>query len=61
MFSEIPKDYNNPDWNDRNKVHNWKNYASSELQFIWNGFTEEQKIIISQNLNSLAGILEKNI
>lgn len=49
-----PSDWDNPQWDVEDKVHNWRNYASEGLQREWQGFTGRQKIIISSNLDYIA-------
>jgi hypothetical protein len=48
-------DYINPDWSDKNRVHNWKNYISDEMKAMWNSFTDAQKIAIGKNAEGTAG------
>ena len=45
----------NPDWTDKNRVHNWKNYISKEMKEMWDSFTDEQKIAIGENADDMAG------
>lgn len=47
-------DWQDPQWQEGGKVHNWHNYASDEMQRIWNTFTDEQKQVISLTLNEIA-------
>ena len=47
-------DWKNPDWSMGGRVHNWHNYASEEMQRMWNTFTDEQKQIIALTLNEIA-------
>ncbi|HED9671310.1 TPA: recombinase RecA [Klebsiella pneumoniae] len=49
-----PEEYLSPEWSDREKVHDWKNYANDGLIEIWDNFTQEQKRIIAKNLQEVA-------
>lgn len=49
-----PKDFENPQWNKAEKVHDWKNYISEELQSIWDSFTVVQKSVIAKNAQEQA-------
>lgn len=44
----IDQQYLKPDWSDKNRVHNWKNWVSDEVQQIWDSFTDEQKSAIGR-------------
>ena len=50
-----PIDWQAPDWFTEDKVHNWRNYISDELQAEWDSFTGRQKIILSSNFDDIAG------
>lgn len=43
----VPKDFINPDWKNLGRVHEWKNYISSEVQNIWHSFNVEQKATLA--------------
>lgn len=45
----------NPEWEKAGRVHDWRNYATEELRRIWPTFTEEQKLVIVDMLDELAG------
>jgi hypothetical protein len=45
----------NPEWEKATKVHDWRNYASEEIQRLWPTFNEEQKMAIVEMLDELAG------
>jgi hypothetical protein len=47
-------DWKNPNWNDLQKVHDWKNYVSDEVILIWDTFTNEQKEMLANNFDELA-------
>ncbi|WP_228745558.1 recombinase RecA [Klebsiella quasipneumoniae] len=53
-----PEDYFSPDWENKEKVHDWKNYASDGLIRIWGDFTLEQKLVIAQSLQKAADLEE---
>lgn len=43
----VPEDFINPDWKNKERVHEWKNYVSNEIQNIWHSFNLEQKATIA--------------
>jgi hypothetical protein len=51
---EPPTDWQDPDWENPNRVHDWKNYISKELQAYWHTFTLYQKALIAKNAQELA-------
>lgn len=44
-----------PEWERATKVHDWRNYASEDIQRLWPTFNEEQKFAIVDMLDALAG------
>lgn len=54
MSNNPPDDWENPNWNIKQRVCNWKKYATDELQSEWTNFTERQKKIISALLDDIA-------
>lgn len=34
-FDELRDHLDSPDWGDRSRVHNWKNYVSERMKQIW--------------------------
>jgi len=50
-----PHDWDNPEWNKKSRVHNWRNYVSEQIQLAWGGFTGEQKVMLSANFEEMAG------
>lgn len=50
----IPHDWQDPKWDEYDRVHNWRNYASEELQLIWQSFTDKQKQVIASCFNDAA-------
>lgn len=53
-----PQDYKNPDWKKIDRVHNWRNYISMELQSMWNTFTDDQKAAIARSAEESADMEE---
>ncbi|MBC8737003.1 recombinase RecA [Paraburkholderia sp. UCT31] len=53
---EVPDDYAAPDWANRQRVHDWKNYISEHLQAMWHTFTPDQKAAIAANAHLQAGL-----
>lgn len=49
-----PLDFIDPNWKNTQRVHDWKNYISEELQAAWNTFTLYQKSIIAANAQEQA-------
>lgn len=55
MFSRAaPKDWQNPDWDNCGKVHEWKNYASPWLREYWSALSDEGKKCVSATLDDIA-------
>ena len=44
---DLPQDYDQPKWNHYNRVHNWRNHITPEIQRIWDTFNDEQKRAIA--------------
>lgn len=40
---DTPRFYLSPDWEEDDRVHNWKNYISEEVKAMWDTFTGPQK------------------
>jgi len=53
ILSEGPW-YDKPDWDNAERIHDWRNYADEELRQIWSTFTLEQKRIIAELLEKQA-------
>lgn len=49
-----PSDWDSPNWDIEDRVHNWRNYANEGLKREWKSFTGRQKIMISSALDSVA-------
>jgi hypothetical protein len=43
-----PSDYLAPQWDKYDRVHNWRNYVSDEVQAAWDSFTAAQKAMIAR-------------
>lgn len=54
VYPNIPSDYQNPDWTQQNRVHNWRNYIIERLQAMWDTFTDEQKAAIAESAQEAA-------
>ena len=39
----LPSDWQNPEWDNVGRVHEWKNYVSDEIADMWETFTDNQK------------------
>jgi hypothetical protein len=49
-----PTDWNNPNWQNARKVHDWKNYTTEHIRLIWDSLTTDQKIIFSSAFQEIA-------
>lgn len=49
-----PDDWDNPKWDNYDKVCCWRNYANEGLKREWDQFTGRQKIMISAALQEVA-------
>lgn len=49
-----PDDWDRPEWEKADKVHNWRNYVSEGLQREWGSFTGRQKIMLSSAFDEMA-------
>ncbi|MEN3260204.1 hypothetical protein AAH678_30150 [Sodalis endosymbiont of Spalangia cameroni] len=47
-------DWRTPCWTEKNRVHNWRNYATPQLIAIWSTFSDEQKRVIAFTLDRIA-------
>jgi hypothetical protein len=50
----IPFDWQNPNWQEEERVHNWRNYATDILIANWGRFPDDAKQMISEALNNAA-------
>lgn len=50
----LPNDWENPNWSNISRVHDWKNYISDEVADTWDEFTEKQKMSIARMANDTA-------
>jgi len=49
-----PYDWENPEWENESRVHNWRNYVSEELEVMWDTFTDVQKKALAISFDRLA-------
>lgn len=54
MEDDLPNDWEHPKWNVESRVHNWRNYVSSDVQRIWETFTPEQKHFLAVLFQDMA-------
>jgi len=54
MTAEAPKDYLLPNWQQCQRVHDWKNHVTEEIIGIWETFNEAQKAAIARMADQLA-------
>lgn len=50
----VPSDWNNPDWGNPNKCHDWKNYIANDVKVLWDTFTDVAKQALASNFDSIA-------
>lgn len=53
-MDNIPEDYLEPDFENTDRVHEWKNYASDRLIAYWTIFSPAQKMVIAECLQEIA-------
>lgn len=46
--NSVPNDFISPNWKAMNRVHEWKNYISEEIQALWDSFSLVQKLEIAK-------------
>ena len=51
-FCSAPSDYQNPDWNKYDKVHNWRNHIDEPIQEYWQSFSDDQKFLLAMAASS---------
>lgn len=49
-----PNDWDRPQWEVKDRAHNWRNYANEGVQREWQSFTGRQKIMIASMLDTVA-------
>lgn len=49
-------EWKEPNWSEKGRVHDWRNYPKPELIAIWHTFTDEQKKIIAYTLDEIASL-----
>ena len=57
MATEVdttPRDYLSPNWEDDDRVHNWRNYIHEEVQAMWDTFTPAQKAALARQADEMA-------
>jgi hypothetical protein len=47
-FDRLPENVDNPDWEHRQKIHDWRNHIPETVQKIWKSFTTYQKWILAK-------------
>lgn len=57
-LKSAPADYENPDWVPAGRVHDWRNYASPDLQAIWPELSLLHRAIIAASLEDAASCEE---
>lgn len=57
---DIPRDFNNPNWNEKEKAHDWKNYVTPEVEKLWYTFNMRQRELLAINFQNIANDEEWN-
>jgi hypothetical protein len=47
LIDELPTDFMEPDWNEYERVHCWRNYVSDSFRAIWHLLTPRERAILS--------------
>lgn len=50
-----PVDWENPNWDVGEKVHNWRNYVSNDAKQIWPDMRVRLRIVLAANFDYIAG------
>ena len=50
----LPTDWESPEWQNCDRAHGWRNYASKDVEKEWPNFTEYQKKILAIAFNESA-------
>lgn len=51
---DTPTDYLAPHWDAAGRMHDWRNYISTEVREIWETFTGEQRAAMARQADSIA-------
>lgn len=54
-LEQCPDDFDDPEWDRDDRVHNWRNYPSDEVKALWPTFTRQQKIALAAMFDEMAG------
>jgi hypothetical protein len=46
--------YLNPDWSNKTKVHDWRNYVGERTQSLWESLPDNVKLAIALDAQELA-------
>lgn len=49
-----PNDAQEPHWEREDRVHNWRNHVSDEIEALWPTFTPEQRAALARQAQELA-------
>lgn len=49
-----PIDWNEPEWENARKCHDWKNHVTAEVQSMWATFTEAQQVALARQAQDAA-------
>lgn len=58
MYHETPKDWENPDWGNIERVHEWKLYISDEVKTMWWTFKLDQREALARQAQEMADMEE---
>lgn len=49
-----PEDWHQPNWDLEDKVNNWRNYASQDLQGEWSNMSGKHRLIVAAALDEIS-------
>ena len=49
-----PMDWSSPDWEVKDKVHNWRNYVSEDVKINWPDLSGRIRLILAANFDEIA-------
>ena len=53
-YRHIPEDWQSPDWQHKDRVHEWKNYVTKEVEKIWDTLPDNAKMVFAESYQEVA-------
>jgi hypothetical protein len=50
--------YQNPEWDKAERVHDWRNHVSIRVQALWQTFNDEQKLALYEQAEACSSAEE---